>query len=50
MDSLTPGEALQLYQGYVRSGQLPDLGRQFDSCEGHGPQGARIVALFFRPD
>jgi len=50
MDSMTPGEALAMYQGYVRAGQLPDLGRQFDSFEGVGPLGGRVVALFFRAD
>lgn len=46
-DDLTTGEAFALYQGYVRKGRLPDLGRQIDSLKGSGPGGDTVVALFF---
>ena len=50
LDDLTPDEALAAYKDHVRAGRLPDLGRQFDTFKGGGPQGRRVVALFFQPD
>ena len=46
-DDLTVNEALVLYEDHVRAGNLPDLGQQFDSIQGAGPDGRKVIALLF---
>lgn len=48
MDDLGVDEAIVLYQDLSGSGRLPNLGEQFDALQGSGPDGAKVVALFFR--
>jgi hypothetical protein len=47
--SMTETEALVQYNDFVRTGDLPGLGTQFDSHIGKGPDGTRVVALYFKP-
>ncbi|MBI3609768.1 MAG: hypothetical protein HY204_03590 [Nitrospirae bacterium] len=46
---MTETEALVLYNDYVRTGDLPNLGEQIDSSIGKGPDGTDVVVLYFKP-
>ena len=48
-DNMTENEALVQYNDYVRTGDLPKLGEQFDSHICRGPDGTKVVALYFKP-
>lgn len=48
-DNMTETEALILYNDYVRTADLPDLGEQFDASVGRGSDGTKVVVLYFRP-
>jgi hypothetical protein len=41
------GGAYQLYRDAVVRNELPDLGTQYDSFQGKGPDGRTVTALFF---
>lgn len=41
-------QAVQLYQRYVQSGNLPDLGDRYEVYQGAGPDKRPVTALFFR--
>ena len=42
--------AVESYEESVRAGELPDLGAEFDSFQGKGPDGRPVTALFFAAD
>ncbi len=42
--------AVESYRESVRAGKLPDLGVEFDSFQGKGPDGRPVTALFFPAD
>lgn len=48
VDSIVPDEALAQYQEYVRLGQLPDLGTQFDNYIGKDNSGKQVAVLLFK--
>jgi hypothetical protein len=48
VDSIAPDEALAQYREYVRIGQLPDLGTQFDSYTEKDISGKQIAILLFK--
>ncbi|MCX6840727.1 MAG: hypothetical protein NTX53_00290 [candidate division WOR-3 bacterium] len=42
--------AVESYKESVRAGELPDLGVEYDSFQGKGPDGWPVTALFFPAD
>lgn len=46
-DRLTPEQAFKQYRELADSGRLPDLGQDFESYSGRGPEQDTVTALFF---
>jgi len=42
-----PDQATRLYQDAVAKGELSDMGTDFDTFSGSGPEGEPVFALYF---